>query len=116
RSTLMSQIIENMVEVMKGGIHGTTDSNTSNNNINNSSNNNSSSSSNSNNTEKGENEKAEAQLQYPPSKAERPLSALLDETWKDIFPSGIISHKALATFRDLLRLGGARWFVSDLVK
>ncbi|XP_045593390.1 mediator of RNA polymerase II transcription subunit 24 [Procambarus clarkii] len=95
RSTLMVQIVENMVQVMKGGVHSLSNSANSNR---------------SGNSSPGENNS------HTLLSSQEPLSHLLRETWNQVFPSGIISHQALATFRDLLRLGGTRWFVCDLIK
>lgn len=97
RSTLMVQIVENMAQVMKGGAQPA---------VNNDSMNNSSS---------GKSLQKEESTNSLLSSQE-PLSNLLRETWKQVFPGGVITHKALATFRDLLRLGGIKWFVCDLVK
>ncbi|KAG7166653.1 AP-3 complex subunit beta-1-like 1 [Homarus americanus] len=95
-STLMVEIAENMVQVMKGGVQAAS---------------NTSSSSNRN----GSNNPGDSSiLSYLFS--QEPLSHLLRETWNQVFPGGIITHHALATFKDLLRLGGTRWFVCDLIK
>ncbi|XP_042863132.1 mediator of RNA polymerase II transcription subunit 24-like isoform X2 [Penaeus japonicus] len=96
RSTLMVQIVENMVQVMKGGAQPAVN----NPNVNNST---------GNTLQREENTNSLLSSQEP-------LSNLLRETWKQVFPGGVITHKALATFRDLLRLGGIKWFVCDLVK
>ncbi|XP_071527120.1 mediator of RNA polymerase II transcription subunit 24-like isoform X2 [Panulirus ornatus] len=98
RSTLMAQIVENMVQVMKGGVQSA-----------------SSATSNSSNNRSGNNSPGEANCESLLSSQE-PLSHLLRETWNQVFPTGVISHQALATFRDLLRLGGSKWFVCDLIK
>ncbi|XP_042226337.1 mediator of RNA polymerase II transcription subunit 24-like [Homarus americanus] len=99
RSTLMVEIAENMVQVMKGGVQAAS---------------NTSSSSNSNNRNGSNNPGDSSILSYLFS--QEPLSHLLRETWNQVFPGGIITHHALATFKDLLRLGGTRWFVCDLIK
>ncbi|KAK8738535.1 hypothetical protein OTU49_003924 [Cherax quadricarinatus] len=95
RSTLMVQIVENMVQVMKGGVY---------------------SSSNSPNSNRSGNASPGEAKSVSLLSSQEPLSHLLRETWNQVFPSGIITHQALATFRDLLRLGGTRWFVCDLMK
>ncbi|XP_050712890.1 mediator of RNA polymerase II transcription subunit 24-like isoform X2 [Eriocheir sinensis] len=95
RSTLMVQIVENMVQVMKGGIQPTSaHTNTTR-----------------SNSVDGGNPASETLMS-----SEEPLSHLLRSTWDQVFPGGVISHQALATFRDLMRLGGTRWFVCDIIK
>lgn len=95
RSTLMLQVIENMVQVMKGGIQPTS-------------------------TYTNATRNGSLAIGEPTSStflsSEEPLSHLLRSTWDQVFPGGVISHQALATFRDLMRLGGTRWFVCDIIK
>ncbi|XP_076067943.1 mediator complex subunit 24 isoform X2 [Oratosquilla oratoria] len=50
------------------------------------------------------------------SSSHKPLSQLLGEAWKEVFATGILTPKALANFQWLLRLGGTKWFVQDLVR
>ncbi|XP_064099210.1 mediator of RNA polymerase II transcription subunit 24-like isoform X2 [Macrobrachium nipponense] len=101
RSSLLVLIVENMLQVTKGGIH-------------------SSSAANNSGSISGTNGKevSMAMETNAPSllSSQEPLSHLLKSTWQQIFPTGILSHKALSTFQDLLRLGGTRWFVNDLVQ
>ncbi|KAG0709114.1 Mediator of RNA polymerase II transcription subunit 24 [Chionoecetes opilio] len=94
-STLMLQVIENMVQVMKGGIQPTTSYTNAN-----------------RNGSGGTGEATSANF----LSSEEPLSHLLRATWDQVFPGGVISHQALATFKDLMRLGGVRWFVCDVIK
>ncbi|CAL4069294.1 unnamed protein product, partial [Meganyctiphanes norvegica] len=95
RSTLMSQIIENMITTMKGGLQSNGNNN--------------------NNTEATDSPRDELEFTKM-DLLHQPLAKLLEDAWKQIFPIGSIQHGSLATFRDLLRLGGTRWFVEDIVK
>ncbi|MPC10765.1 Mediator of RNA polymerase II transcription subunit 24 [Portunus trituberculatus] len=94
-SMLMLQVIENMVQVMKGGIQPTSSYTNANRNSN-----------------LGAGEAVPSTF----LSSDEPLSHLLRSTWDQVFPGGVISHQALATFRDLMRLGGTRWFVCDIIK
>ncbi|KAK8397732.1 hypothetical protein O3P69_004486 [Scylla paramamosain] len=95
RSMLMLQVIENMVQVMKGGIQPTSSYTNAN-----------------RNSSLGTGEVVSSTF----LSSDEPLSHLLRSTWDQVFPGGVISHQALATFRDLMRLGGTRWFVCDIIK
>ncbi|XP_068245163.1 mediator of RNA polymerase II transcription subunit 24 isoform X2 [Palaemon carinicauda] len=101
RSTLLVLIVENMLQVTKGGIHSSSTAN------------------NSGSTSGTSGKEMSIAMETNTStllSSQEPLSHLLKYTWQQIFPTGILNHKALSTFRDLLRLGGTRWFVSDLVQ
>ncbi|KAK7084724.1 hypothetical protein SK128_007761 [Halocaridina rubra] len=95
RSTLLMQILENMIQVTRGGIHSSFSAAA---------------------LVGSGNDSAMDTSSSSLLSSQEPLSFLLKETWQQVYPCGIISHKALATFRDLLRLGGTKWFVCDLVK
>ncbi|XP_066984898.1 mediator of RNA polymerase II transcription subunit 24-like isoform X3 [Macrobrachium rosenbergii] len=102
RSNLLVLIVENMIQVTKGGIHSSSAAGSNSSSI---------SGTNGNDVSMAMETNTICLLS-----SQEPLSHLLKCTWQQIFPSGILNHKALCTFRDLLRLGGTRWFVSDIVK
>ena len=52
-----------------------------------------------------------------PNSTDNQLDTLLNETWDMVYhKSSIMTHKGLWRFQCLLRLGGHRWFVTNLVE